>query len=158
MPVPFSDAGVRITRAPRKRISRRRSTLKFSAIVTTSGYPFAAQTMASPMPVLPLVASITVWPGFSVPVAFGRLDHPERQPVLDRAHRVERLELGVELDAGRRQPVQPHHRRAADGREDAVVQGHGLSSAERSGILPAAKPAGQSLPSPSGLACDGAPR
>jgi hypothetical protein len=23
--------------------------------------------MASPMPVLPLVASITVWPGFSVP-------------------------------------------------------------------------------------------
>jgi hypothetical protein len=27
----------------------------------------AAQTMARPMPVLPLVASTTVWPGFSVP-------------------------------------------------------------------------------------------
>ena len=27
----------------------------------------AAQTIASPTPVLPLVASTTVWPGFSVP-------------------------------------------------------------------------------------------
>ena len=37
MPVPRSAAGVRITLAPRKRISLRRSTLKLSAIVTTSG-------------------------------------------------------------------------------------------------------------------------
>ena len=37
IPVPFCAAGVRTTLAPRKRISLRRSTLKFSAIVTTSG-------------------------------------------------------------------------------------------------------------------------
>ena len=37
IPVPFSEAGVRMTLTPRKRISFRRSTLKFSAIVTTSG-------------------------------------------------------------------------------------------------------------------------
>jgi hypothetical protein len=32
--------------------------LKVSAIVTTSGYPLAAQTIARPIPVLPLVASM----------------------------------------------------------------------------------------------------
>ena len=37
MPVPFSAAGVSTTRAPRKRRSLRRSTLKLSAIVSTSG-------------------------------------------------------------------------------------------------------------------------
>ncbi len=37
MPVPFSEAGVSTTLAPRKRMSRRRSTLKFSAMTTTSG-------------------------------------------------------------------------------------------------------------------------
>jgi hypothetical protein len=37
MPVPFSAAGVSTTRAPRKRSSLRRSTLKLSAIVSTSG-------------------------------------------------------------------------------------------------------------------------
>jgi hypothetical protein len=37
MPVPFSDAGVSTTLAPRKRMSLRRSTLKLSAMVTTSG-------------------------------------------------------------------------------------------------------------------------
>ena len=67
MPTARSAAGVTITLAPRKRISLRRSTLKGSAMVTTSGYPLAAQTMARPMPVLPLVASMTVWPGFSAP-------------------------------------------------------------------------------------------
>ena len=56
-----------MTFAPRKRISLRRSTLNGSAMVTTSGYPLAAQTMARPMPVFPLVASMTVWPGFSSP-------------------------------------------------------------------------------------------
>ena len=68
MPVPRSAAGVMMTFAPRKRISLRRSTLNVSAIVTTSGYPFCAHTIASPMPVLPLVASMTVWPGLSVPL------------------------------------------------------------------------------------------
>ena len=37
MPLPFSAAGVSTTRAPRKRSSLRRSTLKLSAMVTTSG-------------------------------------------------------------------------------------------------------------------------
>src|SRR5687767_12892253 len=68
MPMARSDAGVITTLAPRKRISLRRSTLKLSAMVTTSGYPFCAHTMARPMPVLPLVASITVCPGLSLPV------------------------------------------------------------------------------------------
>ena len=49
-------------------MSLRRSIEKLSAIVTTSGYPLAAQTIASPIPVLPLVASTTVCPGFSVPL------------------------------------------------------------------------------------------
>ncbi len=46
----------------------RRSTENESAMVATNGWPFAAQTMASAMPVLPEVASMTVWPGFSVPL------------------------------------------------------------------------------------------
>ena len=37
MPVPFSEAGVSTTRAPRNRISRRRSTEKLSAMTMTSG-------------------------------------------------------------------------------------------------------------------------
>ena len=56
-----------MTLAPRNRISLRRSTLNGSAIVITSGYPLAAQTMARPIPVFPLVASMTVWPGLSSP-------------------------------------------------------------------------------------------
>src|SRR5262249_23485892 len=62
-----SAAGVSTTLAPRNRMSLRRSTLKVSAIVTISGYPFAAQTIARPIPVLPDVASITVCPGLSSP-------------------------------------------------------------------------------------------
>ena len=77
------------------------------------------------MPVLPLVASITVWPGFSSAVALGGLDDAERQPVLDRAERVERLELGEELDAFRREPREAHDRRVADRLEDGVIDpGH----------------------------------
>ena len=67
MPKPFSARGVNTTLAPRNRINFLRSMEKLSAIVTTKGYPLAAQTMASPIPVLPLVASTTVCPGFSVP-------------------------------------------------------------------------------------------
>jgi|SRR5450631_3497814 len=51
----------------RDALSLRRSTLNGSAIVITSGYPSAAQTMARPIPVFPLVASMTVWPGLSSP-------------------------------------------------------------------------------------------
>ena len=46
----------------------RRSTEKVSTITATNGYPFAAHTIASAMPVLPEVASTTVWPGLSAPL------------------------------------------------------------------------------------------
>jgi len=45
----------------------RRSTENVSTIVATNGCPFAAQTIASAMPVLPDVASTTVCPGLSTP-------------------------------------------------------------------------------------------
>ena len=38
------------------------------------------------MPVLPDVASTTVWPGFSAPRALRVLDDRDREPVLDRRH------------------------------------------------------------------------
>ena len=64
IPMPLSSLGVRMTLAPRKRISFRRSTEKVSTITETKGYPRAAQTIASPIPVFPEVASITVnWYG-----------------------------------------------------------------------------------------------
>src|SRR5664279_2493236 len=67
MPKARSAAGVTMTFAPRNRMSLRRSTLNGSAMVITNGYPLAAQTMARPIPVFPLVASMTVWPGLSSP-------------------------------------------------------------------------------------------
>jgi hypothetical protein len=53
-----------------------------------------------------------------------RLDDAQRQAVLDRAQRVEGLDLDVEVDARRRQPVDLHHRRLADGAENAFVLAH----------------------------------
>src|SRR5207248_11220384 len=58
---------------------------------------------------------------FQLAALFRRLDNPERQPVLDRAQRVERLDLDVEIDVRRRQIVDSHHRRVADGLENARV-------------------------------------
>ena len=52
---------------------------------------------------------------------FGRLDHAERQAVLHRAKRIEGLDLHKEIDARRRQPVDPDDRRVADGFEDTLV-------------------------------------
>ena len=80
--------------------------------------------MARPMPVLPLVASITVWPGFSAPRLFGRLDDAERQAVLHRAQRIEGLDLDEEVHVGRREPVDAHDRRVADSLQDAGVACH----------------------------------
>ena len=57
--------------------------------------------------------------------ALGILDHPEREPVLDRAQRVEGLDLDVEPDARRGQAVDPYHRGATDRVEDRLVKvGH----------------------------------
>ena len=52
-----------------------------------------AHTMASPMPVLPLVASITVCPGLSAPVRLRVFDDAERETILDRAEWIEGLDL-----------------------------------------------------------------
>jgi hypothetical protein len=53
-----------------------------------------------------------------------RLDDAERQAVLDRAERIEGLDLDVEVDAGRGEAVDAHHRRAPDGLEDALEFRH----------------------------------
>ncbi len=51
----------------------RRSMENVSTMVATKGCPVAAQTMASAMPVLPEVASITVCPGCSAPESVASL-------------------------------------------------------------------------------------
>src|SRR6266581_2235787 len=71
--------------------------------------------MASPMPVLPLVASITVCPGWSA---------PERETILDRAERVEGFDLDVEIDVRRREPGDLHDRRVADRAENVRKTRH----------------------------------
>ena len=65
--MPPSGPGVNKTFAPRNLINFLRSIETLSGIVTTKGYPLAAHTIAKPIPVFPLVASTTVWPGFSDP-------------------------------------------------------------------------------------------
>ena len=60
--------------------------------------------------------------GLQHPVALGRLDHREADPVLDRAAGVQVLELREDPRAARRrEPVEPHDRRAADEVEDRRV-------------------------------------
>ena len=68
---------------------------------------------------LPLVALDDGLAGPEAAVGLRGLDDAEREAVLDRAERVERLELHVELDALRLQRLDPDHRRVADGLEDA---------------------------------------
>ena len=48
-------------------MSLRRSTENESAMIATKGYPFTAQTIASAIPVLPDVGSMTVCPGLRTP-------------------------------------------------------------------------------------------
>jgi hypothetical protein len=55
-------------------------------------------------------------------VAFGGLDQPQRDAVLDRSTRVEELQLRDELRLqARLDPAQAHQRRVADGVEDRVL-------------------------------------
>ena len=56
-----------ITSAPNASIWRTRSTELPREITATNGCPIARQTIARPVPVLPLVSSTTVWPGRSSP-------------------------------------------------------------------------------------------
>ena len=78
------------------------------------------------MPVLPDVASTTVWPGFKRAASLGVVDDREREPVLDRRQRIERLDLHVDRDVLRRNPVQLDDGRVADRVEDAFVD-HGAA-------------------------------
>ncbi|MPM57439.1 hypothetical protein SDC9_104261 [bioreactor metagenome] len=61
--------GVSTKWAPNAFRRLRRSTLMVSGIVKISLYPFAADAKASPIPVLPLVGSMIVTPGFKIPLA-----------------------------------------------------------------------------------------
>ena len=63
-------------------------------------------------------------PGLELAGFLRRLDDAERQAVLDRAERIEGLDLDVEVDAFRRQLVDLDHRRVADGSENVVEFGH----------------------------------
>ena len=60
---------IRTTSAPRAAIIRARSTLLPRDMTATNGCPRARQTIARPVPVLPLVSSTTGWPSRSSPVA-----------------------------------------------------------------------------------------
>ena len=63
--------------------------------------------------------------GLQRAASLGALDDGPRQAVLDRAHRIEGLDLDVHVHAGRRELAEPHDRRVADRLEDVVVAGHG---------------------------------
>jgi hypothetical protein len=64
--------------------------------------------------------------GLEFAALLGRFDHPERQSVLDRAQRVERLDLDVEVYAGGCELVDLDDRRVADSFEDVRVFRHVL--------------------------------
>jgi hypothetical protein len=63
-------------------------------------------------------------PGLERTAALCRFDHAEREPVLDRAHRIAGLELHVEVHAGRCELPDLHDRRPPHGLENVVVPGH----------------------------------
>jgi hypothetical protein len=100
MPEPFSEAGVSTTRAPRKRSSLRRSTR-----VTARGLDHGL-------------------PGLQHARLFRALDDGARHAVLDRAHRVERLDFHVNVDGRRCQLVHPDQGGVADRLENVPVACH----------------------------------
>ena len=67
--------------------------------MSTSRSPAPRRPCASAIPVLPLVGSTIVAAGLERPVALGGVDHRDPDPVLDRAARVQVLELGDDLGA-----------------------------------------------------------
>jgi hypothetical protein len=70
----------------------------------------SAATIARPVPVFPEVGSTIV-----LPLALRRLHHRDRDPVLDRAARVEVLELrDHRRGPGRDHPLEPDEWRVAD--------------------------------------------
>ena len=70
-------------------------------------------------------------PGLELAGFFRRLDDAKRQAVLDRAERIEGLDLDVEVDAFRAQLVDLDHRRVANGFENVCELGHGIDPSLR---------------------------
>ena len=107
------SAGVSSSLAPSSSSILRRSSDMLSGITRISFSPLAAATNARAMPVLPLVGSMIVVPSLDQPLGLQGLDHRDADAVLDRAQRVEELQLG---DAPRpwasagREPRQAHER------------------------------------------------
>ena len=62
-----ASVGVLITVAPKPVKTSYFSWLIFSGMVIYNGYPLTAAAIAKPTPVLPLVASTNLFPGFSFP-------------------------------------------------------------------------------------------
>jgi hypothetical protein len=78
--------------------------------------------MASPVPVLPLVSSTTVWPGEPA-FDFGVLDHLPGDAVLLRKPRVEVIQFGEDAAADpARQPRKRDQRGFADGLDGGSEQ------------------------------------
>ena len=63
-------------------------------------------------------------PGLELAGLFRGLDDAERQAILDRAERIEGLDLDEQVDAFRRQLVDLDHRRVADGFKNVCEFGH----------------------------------
>lgn len=79
----------------------------------TNRYPLHAHTMASPVPVFPLVSSTTVWAGFQKSRSLRLLDHRQRYAILFAEPRVQVLELRIDVafdPKGTRYPGEMHHR------------------------------------------------
>ena len=122
MPMPRSAAGVRTTLAPRKRISLRRSTLnglghrddqRIALLRADHREADARCCRSSPRSPSGRASSSPLFSASSMtPSASRSLTEPKR---------VERLDLDVEIDPGRRELVDPNDRRVADRFENALI-------------------------------------
>jgi hypothetical protein len=62
--------------------------------------------------------------GLQLTEALGALDDRERHAILHGGHRIEGLDLHIEVDPLRRESLEPDQRRVADGAQDAAVLRH----------------------------------
>src|SRR5262245_38762368 len=110
-----------------------------SAIVATNGWPVAAQTMARAMPVFARRRFHDRLPRQQCAGFLRVLDDRDGQAILDRAEWIEELALHVHRDVQRRQTLDAHDRRPADGAENAVVDHDNGPFGERSSEAEAAQ-------------------
>ena len=93
----------------------RRSTLRFSGMISIMRKPRIAAAIARAMPVLPLVALDQGVADRDLAALLGVPDHRDRRPVFHRACRVVAFELDQYLiAAGARQTLQPEQWRVTD--------------------------------------------